>query len=81
MKVTVTQEDIDKGRPQVRHGCPIAIAVKRINKSNKVWIGRLIAFIDETCYQLPNTAIQFVKDFDSNKPVEPFSFVMYDYDY
>ena len=76
MKVTVTQEDIDKGRPQVGHGCPIAIAVKRSNKSNTVWIGRFTAFIGADCYPLPGTAMQFVKDFDNNKPVEPFTFEM-----
>ena len=73
MKISVTQEDIDKGKREDSCVCPIALAVRRQT-------GRLF-HIDDTnaddgydTIQLPIKARQFVRSYDNGNPVEPFEF-------
>ena len=81
MKVTVTQEGIDKGAKCSIHTCPIALAVKSKRGIVNVSVMEFHASVRRngnsvTSYVLPNKARKFVDDFDNNKPVEPFSFEM-----
>ena len=83
MKVTVTQEDIDKGIRCNARACPIANAIMK--KKNIVYVSvlgntsvkreinkRSLHYI----YKLPTSAKSFIKAFDSCEPVEPFTFEM-----
>jgi hypothetical protein len=88
MKITVTQEDIDKGqRFGLGKGCPIHLAFKRKRIKNKrlkdIAVGsQQISFVDPTDSQvkvkfLPDDARAFITNFDMNRPlrpIEPFTF-------
>jgi len=76
MKITVTQKDINKGIPRIGDKCPIALAIKR--KTHKyVQVGCTYAWVKlknrMVTYVLPDTVVQFIKDFDENRKVRPFS--------
>ena len=80
MKIEVTQKDIDEGVQGECTLCPIALAFKRnINfkavyvngKSIDVWYPRSGGV---KTYELPKKAQTFVKRFDRQEPVKPFSF-------
>ncbi|ANA87336.1 hypothetical protein PBI_KAMPE_104 [Gordonia phage Kampe] len=79
MKVTVTQEHIDKGKRWEICNCPIALALKEkgfnnvevstfeisASKHNDLMINH---------YRVPSVAKRFIKSFDDGHPVEPFTF-------
>lgn len=73
MKITVTKEDIKKGKPEQGESCPIARAIRRQTRK-KVHVGYICLEINHCEYTFPQEAQQFVKDFDAGKPVGPFSF-------
>ena len=84
MIVEVTQDHINRGVPTVCK-CPVALAI--MEEGRKVKYG-LCAAVRTTnvrlwhlresppmkTVQLPPEAAQFIRDFDSKKPVQPFSF-------
>lgn len=73
MTVTVTQQDINNGHKRNCGHCPIALAVRRVIPD--VYVGGYHVFIDEIAtYKLPDVAIEFIKAFDNERPVKPFSF-------
>jgi hypothetical protein len=73
MQITVTQEDISQGVRCSCNTCPVARAASRAFGGNVlVRTTDLLAF--SRWYQLPTEATQFIADFDTNKPVQPFSF-------
>lgn len=79
MKVTVTQEHIDNGERYSPHSCPIALAVgEDTSWINRVSVGpgsfAIQHVFSEERYFLPKEAMQFVKQFDSGKHVEPITF-------
>jgi len=79
--VQVTQEDIDDGIPDNTYDCAIACAVKREFIGYTVNVGKHGMYIWPTgeselqCYALPGEASDFIGDFDSGIPVEPFKFI------
>lgn len=91
MLVTVTQQDIDKGRKGSPTECPIALALQR--STGNVWAVSTIdavptstpimARIANATVALPASARSFVGAFDCGLNAEPFSFHLempfYDY--
>lgn len=76
MKVTVTQEHIDRGTRLLSTGCPVARAIAALGFTN-VTVGGLTAYAGPAQrWALPKTARQFIEKFDGRKPVSPFTFVM-----
>ncbi|QGJ92041.1 hypothetical protein SEA_KEELAN_77 [Gordonia phage Keelan] len=80
MKVEVTQEDIELGVRGRSHLCPISRAIQRKrgvkSASTTPWITNVVRpGRGLSTYQLPKVASEFVLAFDTNKPVEPFTFV------
>ncbi len=77
MIIEVTQEDIDNGLSKNNCDCPIALAAKRKSKLDYVSVTphfvRLGSFGGK-CFDLPAIARQFIRDFDAQKKVGPFSF-------
>lgn len=78
MRITVTQEHIDKGLPGMTDECPIALAVKALGYDR-------VCVDDESVEAsrgegrlfygyLSDEATQFVHDFDGEIDVEPFTF-------
>lgn len=77
--IEVTPEDIRHGKPQDATSCPIALALRRYGLEDPCvehdsisanWKGAFYV------YSIPNTALQFVNDFDRRRPVAPFSFAL-----
>lgn len=80
MKIEVTQKDIDNGVQGECELCPIARAVKRETKRKHVRISREHVEIwrnksnGSNFYELPKKAQTFVRRFDRQESVKPFSF-------
>ncbi|QDK02061.1 hypothetical protein SEA_GIBBLES_104 [Gordonia phage Gibbles] len=77
MKVTVTQEHIDNGKPYEICNCPIALALKDkdFNHVEVSTIGMTASKDDELLYYtIPTVAKEFIKAFDDGQPVKPFTF-------
>lgn len=79
MTITVTQDDIDSGRPRSCSSCPVAIAIKRKHpRSRDVSVGLMIIISYKTrsprVLQVPYVASRFMFHFDLDSPVHPFTF-------
>lgn len=83
IKVDVTQKDILKGKVRNEQCCPVALATNRA--FDGLLEGQLSiqgTFVSlrvseeelERTEQLPFEAVSFIKRFDANEEVEPFSF-------
>lgn len=74
--INVTQEDIDKGIKNSCFNCALALSAKRaledanlsVGAKTIFWVTKLVDF------NLPQVAIDFIKAFDTNQPVSPFTF-------
>ena len=77
MKITVTQEDIDKGERQNGCRCPIARAIAREGGGGPtVSTRQAILDIDSVVHiaELPQPARDFIAAFDNDGEVQPFTF-------
>lgn len=74
--VSVTQNDIDKGCIWSRNNCPIALALQRIFKSDKICVSSFWIWTNphKAAIKLPKSARCFVNKFDADEHVEPFKF-------
>lgn len=74
--VIVTKEDIKNGVPRSGRSCPIALALRRKVEPTEgaVMVSSTVATIGTSNYRLPYEATNFVINFDSGKPVQPFEF-------
>lgn len=79
MKISVTQEHIDKGVPAKTDCCALTLAF-RDSGFPKAIVGIVLAYPmnnDDgvlSCILLPREAIDFRNSFDTGKPVKPFTF-------
>lgn len=83
MKIKVTRKLINKsikklgGKYCNDEYCPIALAIKE-KTHKKVSVENSYAYIGKRWenkeYKLPNQAKKFIRDFDKDKKVKPFSF-------
>lgn len=77
-QVDVTQEDIDKGIKHDAACCPIALAFRRLYPFCMAGVYNLF-FCDQDGIAIMKAplepeAVEFIKDFDCGKPIQPFSF-------
>jgi hypothetical protein len=72
-KIDVTQEDIDNGRRQSCHTCPIALAASRVIPKFYSVSYHSIYRVGENI-DLPFVAQQFILSFDSGGSPKPLSF-------
>ena len=78
--VSVTKDNIFYGEPFGTSSCPIALALNSILDQHRVaysvFNNVVICFIGENTKKLilPIEARSFIKDFDSQKAVQPFNF-------
>lgn len=75
VKFNVTQGDIEKGKPNDSMWCPIGLCGKR-TLEQCVQVGVREIEINHHIYDLPKKAGKFIEDFDEQRPVKPFSFVL-----
>jgi len=75
MKVTVTQQHIDKGVKGSCGFCPIALAIKEAFNTDYVLVASDLD-IGESIrdFPTPEEVQQFYCDFDRGQPVQPFTF-------
>lgn len=76
LKVEVTADDIASAKPRDLCWCPIAIAIRRAigDPSEVVSVANFGVAIGDGRAGLPLEAVDFIKAFDSGKPVKPFAF-------
>ncbi len=82
VKISVTQEDIDRGNPGMCPTCPVAIAANRILHPYKCAVmpigngSEMALALNGEVYDLPKKVFVFVDRFDWGKPVKPLSFYL-----
>lgn len=77
MKITVTQEHINRGIRSSIWQCPIALAIKEQTKGRVLVAGSTSLVTKngvETVYNLPETAARFIINFDNGDKVVPMEF-------
>jgi len=73
--IEVTAEDIAKGIPKVCAACPVALAIKRVTGRGASVMQLYIGFHDGSGWiDSPREVLPFVRAFDNEQPVKPFSF-------
>jgi len=78
MKITVTAEDIKRGKRHSCERCPVALAISRVLRiRGRVWVdGDSCEAPSGQRASLPKKVRDFVAAFDDLESVRPFSFVM-----
>lgn len=79
MIVSVTQQDIAKGRVMNADFCPTALAIRRKGATGVSVCKDEITFIlhgTRLTVIAPAKVRQFIERFDSNRPVKPFKFTI-----
>ena len=80
MKITVTQDDIDKGMQSNGIHCPVARAIRQHVSLSYVAVNRWTLYFrrsDAPSYQrtsLPASVNDFIRRYDNRQPVAPFEF-------
>jgi hypothetical protein len=74
MKITVTQEDIDRGFRKSGGGCPVALALVRQTHDTTVLVDCGKIMTAKGSISMPKRVKAFVSTFDKSEPVKPFSF-------
>lgn len=74
MRVSVTRQDIVNGTRSVPWACSIALAVKRAAKRDDVCVTRSFIRVGAEYHDIPRKAVEFVNNFDYERPVKPFKF-------
>lgn len=86
MKVNVTATHITMGEIKDCEYCPIGWAIregqeKPVSPNLKINVQEDYVTIDGIYYSLPKRAQSFIKKFDNEKPVKPFSFFLTKWQY
>ena len=78
MRIEVTHEDIERGRPKSREACPIAHAIRRQSNLHFIEVNpctlRWCEGSKVKRRPLPEEARDFIREFDNAGPVRPFAF-------
>lgn len=75
MIITVTQSNIDNGKRGEPDCCPVALALRdEYGKGCCIFVGGKTASYPRGEIKLPDSVGKFVRDFDNNIEVQPFSF-------
>jgi hypothetical protein len=77
LKIHITTQHIRNGTRESPTSCPIALAVReqlQLKESQWVEVDDYQICLNDAAYYLSPKACKFVENFDSNKPVKPFSF-------
>lgn len=76
MIISITAQDIRRGKPAMPGICPVALAVKRAFRTSDIAISSFHIYKDgeSAIYDLPEDAIDWILRFDEGKDCEPFNF-------
>lgn len=89
IEVNVTQNHINRGKPDDASNCPIALALFEIMEKNNIRVEvevvpdqvTLSNILEASNFELPESAANFVAKFDNNERVMPFKFTLKRNDY
>lgn len=73
MKISVTQDDIDKGVARRCTECPVALAATR-HVGKPVFVGPNYILSEPLEWDTPSAVKEFIAAFDNGQPVKPFEF-------
>jgi hypothetical protein len=81
MKIEVTAEDIKNGIRTLKCDCPVALALKRAGLREPIVNCDKVFFFPklhspQDIRPLPKKVTAFIRKFDDNRPVQPFSFCL-----
>jgi hypothetical protein len=76
VKITVTQEDIDRGQRKSMTKCPVARAVQAATGAEHVSVARSTIVVDFWSGVRPDVVAEFIKRYDYGFDVQPFEFDM-----
>lgn len=75
MRIDVTQADIDAGERGSCESCPIALAASRVAGRRMAASHTGISHLNGLrTYMIPSEAVRFMRHFDNEHPVSPFTF-------
>jgi hypothetical protein len=74
--IDVTAADIKHGKKGDCNSCPVALAASRVSNDFYAWAGCFSLRIFGIRYNYPREIVQWVHDFDADKPVKPVSFTI-----
>lgn len=74
LTVEVLQRDINRGVRNCSERCAIAVALRRASKDRHACVGSTDVRYKRLDVMLPSEAVAWVKLYDSDQPVEPFTF-------
>lgn len=76
MRIEVTQEDIENGKPYSAWSCAIAVAIRRATRREIVWVklGENTIALYRREIPLPHSVKEWAERFDEGRSVEPFTF-------
>jgi hypothetical protein len=75
MWIKVTRNDISRGESHSCSLCPVARAIRRAFPGKTVTVGCALVNVDGyRTIELPPMVRNFIRDFDSKRPVTPISF-------
>ncbi len=79
MKITMIYDDVENGHVSI-FDCPIALALQRVFKNNKITVGLFnINFgYGLQPFALPQNALNFRKEFDTGSKPQPIEFEISD---
>lgn len=75
LRISVTEDDIKRGKREDTKWCPIACAARKLGKKKRIYVDDCYVEIGSQSFRLPKVAQNFVYSFDGGKRVRPFSFV------
>ena len=73
-EISVTAEDICRGKRRSPCGCPVALAIKRVIGMDRVYVSRLTVDILAKTVALPKEVTAFIIGFDMDRSGQPFTF-------
>jgi hypothetical protein len=79
-QINVTKQDIEISRDQLKDGksrafhCPVAKAAKRRFKAREAAVTGFFVYIKKHQYELPQSARDFIRNFDEGHDVKPIRF-------
>lgn len=74
--ISVTEDDILKGKPRSSNHCPIARAANRVHHAEDVRVYYCGILTSRGRIPLPQSATDFITRFDVGLKVSPFSFTI-----
>ena len=76
MQVTITQTHINQGTQYHLNSCPVALAIIAAGLDGQgLYVHKQYVYLrGRGSFGLPEEVRKFIADFDTGKPVEPFSF-------